>query len=238
MNYKPIIYIVSVLLLLSCTTSNNSEEFIKKTSGRYLFNSDEVIEVYFENNALFIKWRGATKIEPLKVNENTFYVKEMNEKVQFLTNPSNQLDYLVIVPKEEKDTIEYNYRKLKEAEKIPSEYLMNDEFDKALEAYLIIKENDSLDSAIDENGLNTLGYRKLREAKFNYSINIFKINAALYPESSNVYDSLGEAYMKSGDTLQAIENYKKSLELDSGNSRAKRQIKKLEKKADEVKVKD
>jgi predicted Zn-dependent protease len=53
---------------------------------------------------------------------------------------------------------------------------------------------------------------------------------ALYPNSSNVYDSLAEAYMKSGDTVQSIENYKKSLTLDSGNERAKRQLKKLEKK--------
>ena len=33
---------------------------------------------------------------------------------------------------------------------------------------------------------------------------IFKINVALYPTSSNVYDSLAEAFMKSGDTVKAI----------------------------------
>lgn len=229
MNFKNIFLIASILLI-SCSSSSNSDEFIKKVSGRYLFNSDEVIEVYFENNALFIKWRGATKIKPLKVNENTFYVKEMNEKVQFLTNPSNQLDYIVIVPKENEKSIEYNYRKLNAGEKIPSEYLKNKEFDKALEAYLTLKKYDSLDNAIKEGTLNSLGYKELRAENYENSINIFKINVELYPESSNVYDSLGEAYMKSGDTIQAIANYKKALELDSANSRAKRQIKKLEKK--------
>lgn len=227
MNFKNI-FLTSLILLISCTTSSNSDEFIKKVSGRYLYNSDEVIEVYFENNALFIKWRGATKIKPLKVNENTFYVKEMNEKVQFLTNPSNQQDYIVIVPKENEKSIEYNYRKLNAGEKIPSEYLKNKEFDKALEAYLTLKKYDSLDNAIKEGTLNSLGYKELRAENYENSINIFKINVELYPESSNVYDSLGEAYMKSGDTIQAISNYKKSLKLDSGNSRAKRQIKKLE----------
>ena len=95
---------------------------------------------------------------------------------------------------------------------------------------MAIKKKDSLDSAIDQGDLNSLGYTKLRDEKYAESINIFRINVALYPYSSNVYDSLGEAYMKSGDTIQAIENYKKSLALDSGNSRAKRQLKKLEKK--------
>jgi hypothetical protein len=36
--------------------------------------------------------------------------------------------------------------------------------------------------------------------------------------------------MKSGDTVQAIENYKIALTFDSGNFRAKNQLKKLEKK--------
>ena len=217
------------LLLLGCSSNSNSEEFIKKVSGRYLYNSDEVIEIYFEDNALNMKWRGATQIVPLKVDSNTFYVKEMNEKIQFLTNPSDQLEYIVLVPKEKSSAITYNYRKLEDKERTPSEYLKNNQFDKALEAFLIIKKQDSLDSAINEGDLNSLGYKELRDEKFEKAINIFKINAALYPYSSNVYDSLGEAFMKSGDTLQAISNYKKSLALDSGNPRAKRHLKKLEK---------
>ena len=36
--------------------------------------------------------------------------------------------------------------------------------------------------------------------------------------------------MKNSDTINAIKNYKKSLTLDSGNKRAKRQLNKLEKK--------
>lgn len=203
---------------------------MKNATGRYLYNSDEVIQVYFDENELYIEWRGAKKIKPLKVNDSTFFVKEMNEKIQFLTNPANQKNYIALVPKEENKSIVYNFMKLNEGEKVPSEYLANNEFDKALEGYLAIKKKDSLDSSIDENYLNSLGYKELREKNFEVAKAIFKINTALYPNSSNVYDSLGEAYMKSGDTVQAIENYKKSLTLDSGNARAKQQLKKLEKK--------
>ncbi|NEW79078.1 MAG: hypothetical protein GZ086_06545 [Gelidibacter sp.] len=170
-------------------------------------------------------------MKPLKVDDSTFFVKEMNEKIQFLTNPANQQQYISLVPKEENKPIAYNFKKLKEDEKVPSEYLENKEFDKALEGYLAIKKKDSLDSSIDEKYLNSLGYKTLQEKNFEEAKAIFKINAVLYPNSSNVYDSLGEAYMKSGDTLKAIENYKKSLMLDSGNFRAKQQLKKLEKKA-------
>jgi tetratricopeptide (TPR) repeat protein len=52
-------------------------------------------------------------------------------------------------------------------------------------------------------------------------------NAELHPESSNVYDSLGEAYMDSGDKNLAIQNDQKSLDLDPRNSNATDTLKKL-----------
>jgi len=229
MNLNRIISIIICLLLLSCNSKDNSTEFIEKTSGRYLFNSDEVVEVYFNESELYINWRGAKKIKPLKVNDNTFFVKEMNEKIQFLTNPIDIKYYLVFVPKEENDTLQFKIRKLEATEKIPSEYLNNDNFVKALEGYFIIKKRDSLDNSIDENTLNRFGYKELREKNYSKAINIFKINVALYPKSSNVYDSLADAYIKSGDTLKATENYEKSLQLDSGNRRAKMHIEKFKK---------
>lgn len=224
------LFLCTFLTVASCNTVTNTPEFINKVSGRYLYNSDEIIEVYFENNEMYLKWRGANNIKPLLVNENTFYVKEMNEKIQFLTNPANQLNYIVLVPKVNDKTITYNFKKLKQDEKVPNEYLQNNQYNKALEGYLAIQKNDSLDISINESDFNKLGYKSLNKKDFEKAIQIFKINVALYPNSANVYDSLGEAFMKSGDTLKAILNYKKSLTLDSGNARAKRLLKKLEKK--------
>ncbi len=50
----------------------------------------------------------------------------------------------------------------------------------------------------------------------------------MYPESDNVYDSLAEAQVAAGDKKSAIANYKKSLELNHGNTNAMEQLKKLE----------
>ncbi|MFO7674108.1 MAG: hypothetical protein R6V74_10415 [Lutibacter sp.] len=229
MKYNYSFFFLVFVLFYGCSNNANNPEFIKKATGRYLYNSDEVIQVYFEENEMFMEWRGAKKIKPLKVDDATFFVKEMNEKIQFLVNPENHTAYIVLVPKEENKPIVYNFRKLKEDEKVPSEYLENKEFDKALEGYLAIKKRDSVDSSIDENYFNSLGYKTLREKNFELSIAIFKVNVALYPKSSNVYDSLGEAYLKSGDTLRAIENYKIAVTFDSKNYRAKNQLKKLDK---------
>jgi len=43
-----------------------------------------------------------------------------------------------------------------------------------------------------------------------------------------VYDSLGKAYMVNGDKKAAIENYKKSLELDPANGNAREMLKKMQ----------
>ncbi len=53
----------------------------------------------------------------------------------------------------------------------------------------------------------------------------------VYPQGFNTYDSLGEAYMISGITELAIQNYKKSLELNPENTGATEMLKRLENKS-------
>jgi len=62
--------------------------------------------------------------------------------------------------------------------------------------------------------------RILGKGEIEKAIAVFKINTKAYPESSNVYSSMGEALMKQGDKEKSIENYKKSVELNPGNQRA------------------
>ena len=49
----------------------------------------------------------------------------------------------------------------------------------------------------------------------------------MFPEASNPYDSLGEAYMVAGKTEDAIVYYARSLQLDPGNANAVRQLMRL-----------
>jgi pimeloyl-ACP methyl ester carboxylesterase len=80
----------------------------------------------------------------------------------------------------------------------------------------------------EEREMNDLGYRYLQAGNVGDAIEIFKLNTIAYPKSANTFDSLGEAYMKNGDTELAIENYKKSLELNPQNDNAKRMLEQLE----------
>jgi CubicO group peptidase (beta-lactamase class C family) len=76
--------------------------------------------------------------------------------------------------------------------------------------------------------LNIFGYELMQDGKIDLAIEVFKLNAKLFPKVPNVWDSLGEAYMKNGDKSLAIENYKKVLELEPNNQHAKMMLDKLE----------
>jgi len=60
------------------------------------------------------------------------------------------------------------------------------------------------------------------------AMEIFRLNVEEFPQDANVYDSLGEAYLKKGEKGLAIENYRKSLELNPQNDNARDVLKKLE----------
>lgn len=199
---------------------------MKATSGRYLFNANEVLEIYFEDAEMHAKWRGNEDIELLKINDSAFYMKELNEKILFVSKPKMHIE---LAEKTEHKGIKYNFKKMEFDEKIASEYFIDKEFDKALVAFKKIQQEDSLDPVIREWSINKLGYDFIRKDDLNSALEIFKINAELYPRSSNVFNSLGEAYYLKKDTVNALLNFKKSLAINPENRSSKQFMKKVTK---------
>ena len=80
---------------------------------------------------------------------------------------------------------------------------------------------------IVEGVTNGMGYNLMAAEHFDKAIEIFSLNTKWFPESWNVYDSLGEAYMKAGEKEAAIEYYTKSIELNPDNAGGKEALAKL-----------
>ncbi len=97
----------------------------------------------------------------------------------------------------------------------------------AVKLYREMKANEPNAYDFGEGELNTVGYRLLEMKKVGESIEIFKLNVEMYPDASNPYDSLGEAYLALGDTALAIKNYKRSVEIDPKNTNGIAALKKL-----------
>lgn len=106
--------------------------------------------------------------------------------------------------------------------------LMSEGVSAAVAKYRQLKKEHPDDYDFSEKTLNSLGYYLLKQARVADAIEIFKLNVEVYPQSSNVYDSLAEGYMLNKDRDLAIKYYKKSLELNPKNTNAVEMLKKLE----------
>jgi tetratricopeptide (TPR) repeat protein len=107
------------------------------------------------------------------------------------------------------------------------ELVLADSIPAAVNKYHELKKNNPNDYNFKETQLNGFGYQLLQIGKIDQAIAMFKLNIESYPESANVYDSLGEAYMIKGNKEEAIANYEKSLKLNPKNKNAEDNIKKL-----------
>jgi predicted alpha/beta superfamily hydrolase len=73
-----------------------------------------------------------------------------------------------------------------------------------------------------ESEVNSLAYNFMNSKKPAMARAMFELNIQNYPKSANVYDSMGDFMLNQKDTLQAIEQFRKALELgDSPFTREK-----------------
>ena len=92
--------------------------------------------------------------------------------------------------------------------------------DAVLQKYDELKSSGDAKSRPPEFALNALGYDSLGKGKIEEAIRIFQKHVGEFPDSSNTYHSLGEAYAAAGKKELAIENYEKSIKLDPKNQNA------------------
>jgi len=160
------------------------------------------------------------------------FLKDGTKGVVVLTNSTSGIDDIgihLLNPKSPLTSI-----------KIPISTVLKDLIDSkgivvAVDSYRKLKteQADKYNFAVGE--LNALGYQYLNSDKIAIAMELFKLNLEAYPEDSNAYDSMGESYMKNGENEKAIVNYKKSVELDPGNTGGIEMLKKLGVEVDTLK---
>jgi len=112
--------------------------------------------------------------------------------------------------------------KMEADQKEPVEFLLEGDFEKALQAYrTVLKRNANYPTAA-ENYLKDLGDNMfITQNRIKLARDIYKMNTILYPNSFKVYEDYGKVCSALGEIDLAIENYSKSLELNPQNNVAK-----------------
>lgn len=99
----------------------------------------------------------------------------------------------------------------------------------AIEEYYKTKSKKfGVEQTLGESEINSLGYDLMAKEAYQSALEIFLENVKRFPESSNVYDSAGEAYVEIGEKDKAIEYYRKSLQLNPVNKNGIEMLKKLD----------
>jgi tetratricopeptide (TPR) repeat protein len=120
-----------------------------------------------------------------------------------------------------------NYVPKKPLADLLKEAALSNDFKLAAERYREWKADPVNEYVNAEPLMTRLGYELMAMKRFDQAIGIFKLNVDAFPQSANVYDSLGEAYMTSGNRELAILNYEKALGLNPNMRSATEALRKL-----------
>ncbi|WP_026815369.1 alpha/beta hydrolase [Arenibacter certesii] len=79
--------------------------------------------------------------------------------------------------------------------------------------YKLVSSHFGYESLPAESFINSLGYGFMRNNHLDKANTFFKMNIQNYPNSSNVYDSMGDFYLAQHDSIKALEFFNKALEV-------------------------
>jgi CubicO group peptidase (beta-lactamase class C family) len=99
--------------------------------------------------------------------------------------------------------------------------------DGALALYEQLRKTAGTRYDFSEPELNGLGYALLGKGRPADAIRVFDLNVRQFPTSSNAFDSLGEAYYRSGQRAEAAKAYARAVELDPSNVSTRAKLQKL-----------
>lgn len=172
------------------------------------------------------------KLKPFKKTKY-FYMTVGNEERYFEALE----EYASIMKEKAGESVEFKYVKLMDEDHGTTPYLTTftglkfifrdwrlppDMQEASLETldkhYRTVSQKYGMEVKTPEFVINALGYQYLQRADYDTAIEIFLENVKRYPGSSNVYDSLGEAYENDGNREAAAKYYQKAVTLGEKNN--------------------
>jgi tetratricopeptide (TPR) repeat protein len=212
----------------------NVFDIIEDVSKKIKPKGQVIVSEVFSNKYILKRAKGCN-IKAYKVKQVVKYFKQHNLYLVKSSNPISALNNTLTFEKDERKSIDYQ-KKLKGIEpslkvlyRLYNNSTSSDSFKTYAISKLLLKDLVKINAEYTsiENQINSLGYEWIKKKDYLSAINVLKINVSLYPESSNVYDSLGEAYMLNSQLDLALKNYIKSLEINPESKSGKEKIKKI-----------
>jgi CubicO group peptidase (beta-lactamase class C family) len=193
-----------------------SEDSMKLFEGSYKMQSDKTLKVFQYDGKLFYKTIYDQSVQLEYVGNNTLI--DINRSVKFELIEGSRKLFMN----------ENEIERLKDGEKLASDYIEEGNIEQAVKCYSELMEKDGHMRLRLENDLNNDGYKCIFRENYKTAIAFLRISTILFPESSNAWDSLGEAYFINKQYELCIEAMEKSLKYNTNNQNAATLIKEAE----------
>lgn len=182
---------------------------LDKFVGRYRMSANEVLYLRKESNYLVENINEGNDIYCFPITKDTIIFTDYNIKGGFRMNDEGEVISLQNAYQNKP------MPKMKDNEFSPNEYLKMKRYDEAKKAFGEMKMN--------EYQITYLAYDLMNKKPINSDAIKTILDVALeqHPNSSIVYNRLGEYYLKITDKINAIKSYKKAIELDPTDQQAK-----------------
>jgi CubicO group peptidase (beta-lactamase class C family) len=202
------------------------ETRLEALAGRYRMGYDEVA-IDLREGSLWLESIDLGPVKLFAVGDQTLVCRERAGELTYETDASGavvRLDFRLADELGRPAGAPTPLEPMKPGERSPMGLLLDGDLAEATEVFLHLQQTDRESPVVSEQRLNSLGYRLLGRARLDDAVRVFRVNAALHPDSGNVHDSLGEGLMMTGRIEEAIASYRKSLELDPSNGNARTKI--------------
>lgn len=115
-----------------------------------------------------------------------------------------------------------------------AEFAADEGAETALKYYQLLKEKNKgsdwwkvFDSEFLEGSINRKGYALMQNGDLESAFQVLTLNTMLFPNSSNVWDSLGECSFNMKKFNLSLQYYEKSIELNPDNENGKQMIERI-----------
>lgn len=188
--------------------------------GRYPYNAEQYIVIEAAGDDLSFEYGGEEALFLTPVGQGRFVATATGLRIELGGDAAGVAQLSFVHP----DGRRESHARYRDNERPLRERLYADDAGVVADYRELAESGDIVGS---EAYLNTQGYRLIGQKRYPAAKQVLALTAALYPNSANAWDSLGEACLLNGDTDAARTHYRKALSIDPTLATAKAALDRL-----------
>jgi hypothetical protein len=206
------------------TALNTPGDGLQQLCGRYGWSFERALEISPSKNRVLIKVTDYFQTPVYPQSAKTFFTDIPGMELQIIKDERGAATQILYKTRGYHKLID----RLPADAQTPFELFQAGKYDQAIDLYRAFHRQHPDDELVSEARLNALGYQFLKCSRTKEALAVFRVNTQLYPNSSNAFDSLAEAFEAIGDTAPAIDSYHKAVQLDPANTHSRQKLSRLQ----------